>query len=290
MSVREEIDGDFIANSLRMDSYKGYYVLVEGNNDELFYSKFLNENEVQIEICHGKENILQAVQILDENNANKKYIGLVDKDYDFLKDSPVESNNLIRTDYHDIETICISSKAFEDFSKEYCKEEKVDKICNEVSKSLKEHILELARPIAGIRILSIKNNYTIKFKPSGKETKELDYTKFICKDKFRFLGLNTLMSTLERYYNQGLPKSNEEIISELEALNLDEYEILDIVHGHDLSNIIVIGLKKTIGKSSLNKTKRDEVERALRLAYSKEEFTKTEIFRNLKAISSKILK
>ena len=84
MSIREEIDGDFMANSLRMNSFQGYSVLVEGENDELFYSKFLDEKKVQIEICHGKKNVLDAIKILDENNKNKKYIGIVDKDYDFL--------------------------------------------------------------------------------------------------------------------------------------------------------------------------------------------------------------
>lgn len=290
MDLRKEINGDFIANTVRMDSFNGYHVLVEGENDELFYSKFLDKNEVQIEICHGKKNVLEAVQILVGNGTTKKYIGLVDKDYDFLKENPFESEKLIRTDFHDVETMCISSKSFEDFSNEYCKPDKVANICSTKSKSLKEHIIELAKPIAGMRILSIKNNYTLKFKPSGKETKELDYTKFICKDKYDFLGPESLLKTLERYYNQGLPKSNEELIHELESLDLNEYEILDIVHGHDLANIIVVGLKKSIGKASLYNTKRDEVERALRLSYSREDFSKTNIYNNLNAISGKIIK
>lgn len=290
MSLKQEINGDFVANTVRMDSFKGYYVLVEGENDELFYSKFLDESEVQIEICHGKNNVLEAIQILDKNVSNKKYVGIVDKDYDFLDEKPFTSNNLVRTDYHDIETMCISSAAFEDFSKEYFKSEKVENFCSKKSKSIKEHLLELARPIAELRILSIKNNYTLKFKPSGKETKELEYTKFVCKDKYDFLGIENLLQTIKRFHNQGLPKSNEELIQELDTLDLSKYEILDIVHGHDISNIIVVGLKKAIGKSSLNKTKRDEVERALRLSYSREEFAKTQIFRSLISISDTLIK
>src|SRR5699024_8119119 len=121
-------------------------------------------------------------------------------------------------------------------------------------------------------------------------TNELKYTKFICKDSYDFLGTEKLLETIKRYYNQNLPKTNEEIIKELETLDLSKYEILDIVHGHDLSNIIVIGLKKVIGKSSLNNTKRDEVERALRLSYSREEFAKTQIYRKLMLISDALIK
>lgn len=290
MSLKNEINGDFIANSVRMDSFSGYYVLVEGENDELFYSKFLDKSEVQIEICHGKKNVLDTIQILEDNDAGKKYVAIVDKDYDFLLEKPFESNNLIRTDYHDIETMCISSKTFEDFSREYFKSEKVENLCSKKTKNLKEHLLELARPIAELRILSIKKNYTLKFKPSGKETKELDYTKFICKENYDFLGNDRLLQAIERFHNQRLPKSNEELIHELESLDLTKYEILDIVHGHDLSNIIVVGLKKSIGKSSLNKKKRDDVERALRLSYSREEFAKTQIFKQLNAISNTLIK
>ena len=290
MSLKNEINGYFVANSVRMDSFGGYYVLVEGENDELFYSKFLDKSEVQIEICHGKDNVLEAIEILDKNGASKKYVGIVDKDYDFMVEKPVESKNLVKTDYHDIETMCISSTAFEDFSKEYFKSDKVENLCSKKTKSLKEHLLDLARPIAKLRILSIQNNYNLKFKPSGRETKELDYTKFICKDNYDFLGNDRLLQAIERFYNQGLPKSNEELIQELESLDLTKYEILDIVHGHDLSNIIVVGLKKSIGKSSLDTTKRDEVERALRLSYSREEFSKTQIFKKLNAISNTLIK
>lgn len=290
MSVREEIDGFFIANSIRMDSFDGYYVLVEGENDELFYSKFLNDEIVQIEICHGKDNVLEAIKILDKNKPKKKYIGLVDKDYDFITNDKIDSENLIRTDFHDIETMCISSDSFNHFSKEYFNSSKIEQLTSKRTKSIKEHLISLAIPLAQLRIVSLKNQYSIKFKPNGKETKQLDYTKFICKDSFSFLGNEQLIGAIERYYNQGLPKKNEEIIAEIESLDLSKYEILDICHGHDLTKIIVIAMKKALGKSSLTNTKQEEVERALRLAYNKEDFNQTNIKKQLDAISKDLIK
>ncbi len=289
MSIKEEIDGNFIANSIRMDSFNGYYILVEGQTDELFYSKFLNNEESNILICHGKENVIDAIHILDKSKTHVKYIAIVDKDYDFLDNNMPISNNLLRTDFHDVETMCIQSICFDDFSREYIKEEKVNEICISKSKTLREHIYEIALPIARARILSYKNNYSLKFKPVGNEKKELDYTKFICKNSYSFLGNTEMLNTLKIYYSQGLPKTIEEINKELEALNLKKFDILDIVHGHDLTNIIVIGIKKSIGKSSFSNIKREEVERALRLVYSKQEFIKTKLYENLSKLSPNVL-
>tara|TARA_R100000988_G_C3988182_1_gene161095 strand:+ start:398 stop:1270 length:873 start_codon:yes stop_codon:yes gene_type:complete len=290
MSLKEEIDGVFIANSIRMDSFNEYYILVEGENDELFYSKFLNENQTQIEICHGKDNVLNAIKILDNTKHGKKYIGLVDKDYDFLFDEIIESENLIRTDFHDIETMCISSESFDNFTKEYFNKSKTEKLKTKNSKSIKEHIIDLALPMAQIRIVNAINQYAIKFKPSGKETKPLDYSKFICKNSYDFLGFENLLEALKKYYNQGLPIKNEDLINQIKSLDLSKYEILDICHGHDLTKIIVIGMKKVIGKSNLSNTKQEEIERVLRLAYSKEDFDKTTVRRQIMTFSEGLLK
>ncbi|MDQ8141112.1 DUF4435 domain-containing protein [Chryseobacterium sp. CFS15] len=289
MSIREDIDGNFLANSIMMDSFFGYHILVEGQTDELFYSKFLSSEYTNIMICHGKEKVIEAVQILDRMKTSARYIAIIDKDYDFLDSNIIISNNLLRTDVHDVETMCIQSLCFDDFSREYIQKTKVNKIEDLKTRTLREHIFEIAIPIAKARILSLKNSYSLKFKPVGKEIKELDYTKFVCKNSFSFLGNVEMLNTLKLYFNQGLPKTIEDMEKEIESLNLENFNIHDVVHGHDLTNILVIGIKKSIGRSSFSNIKREDVERALRLAYSKEEFTKTQIYNHLLKLSPEIL-
>lgn len=290
MSLKEEIDGDFIANTIRMDDVEGYYVLVEGETDELFYSKFLNSELTQIEICHGKQNVLDAIKILDEANVQKKYFGIADKDYDFLDLNSFQSKNLIRTDYHDVETMCIASDSFENIVKEYFNNEKIKLLKQDSSKSIVDHILDIAKPIAELRVVSINHNYKLKFKPSGIQTKELDYTKFVCKDNFCFKGVESLLETIKKYYNQAVHIPNEELVEKINNTDLSNYEILDICHGHDITKIIVVGMKKAIGKSNLSNTKPDDIERAMRLTFSKEDFYKTDLKKNIESISMELIK
>jgi len=63
---------------------------------------------------------------------------------------------------------------------------------------------------------------------------------------------------------------------------------LDLVHGHDLVKIFVIGLAKKIGKAKCSKTSADEVERALRLSYSHADFVKTKLYSKLLESEKKI--
>lgn len=289
MSLKNEITGEIIANSLCMDTYDEFYVLVEGETDELFYSKFLDNTKCTIEICQGKQNVIDAISILNNRNKRIKYFGIIDKDYEFLI-STQEVDNIIKTDYHSVETMCLKSSSFENLVKEYFDSNKIDKLNTNGDFNLVEHILELTKQIAQIRMLSINEKYYFQFKPTGKQSKELDYTKFICKNTFSYLGLDNLLDTVKKYHNQGVHLSNKDLISKIKELDSDKYEILDICHGHDISRVIVVGMKKAIGKNSLVNTNVDEIERAMRLTYSREDFYKTEIKKKIEIISKELIK
>ena len=289
MSIKEEINGEIIANSLCLDPLPEYYVLVEGETDELFYSKFLNDDKCLIEICHGKQNVLDAISILDARNKKVNYLGLVDKDYDFINKSTY-SSNIIKTDAHSVETMCVSSESFNNVINEYFDSEKIEKIEKKTSLPLVSHLLNLAKEIAGIRIISQIDGYNFQFKPSETKPKELEYAKFICKENFTFLGLDTLLESIKRYYNQAVGITNNELSEKIEQLDLDQYELLNLCHGHDLSRIIVVGLKKAIGKNATKTASIGEIERALRLAYTKDEFYQTDIKKQIDAISLGLVK
>lgn len=285
----DEIDGEIIANSLCLDPLDGYYVLVEGESDELFYSKFLDSDNCNIEICHGKQNILDAIKILDLRKKNVKYVGLVDKDYEFLIEE-IKSDNLISTDSHSLETMCVTSRSFNNVMNEYFDSKKVKDLESRMAVTIVEHILGLALEIAHIRIISQKDKYFFRFKPSKEKPKELDYSKFICKNKFEFLGVDSLLDTIRRYYNQAVDLENTELKMKISNLNLGNYDVRDLCHGHDISRIISLGLKKAIGKNSTKDASVEEIERSLRLAYSREDFYSSGIKRKLDNISLNLVK
>lgn len=288
MCLQEEITPEIIANTICQDVYDGFYILVEGESDDLFYSKFLNSNVTQIEICHGKENVIEAISIISERQIKKDVsIALVDKDFDFLNSNQIHSN-IIQTDFHDIEMMCLKSASFMNFSKEYFSSRKLKAIIGNAS--IKEYLLEMILPISKLRIISILEGLSLAFKASKNKERELDFSKFICKRKFIYKGDEYLLNAIKRYYNQATGLNNVEIIKKMQNLEIDKYNEYDMCHGHDLTRAIAIGLKQKIGRNSLTGVTVLEIERAMRLAYSIDDFNKTKMKAKLDSVDKRIVK
>jgi len=289
MCLQEEITPEIIANSIYQDSFKGYYILVEGESDNLFYSKFLNDNESQIEICHGKENVIEAISIINERQKKRDVsIAIIDKDYDFLDDSLSYPNNVIQTDFHDIEMMCLNSDSFLDFSKEYFSDKKMNSLIG--NGCIRNYLLNIIKPISKLRIINKNENLSLAFKTSKVRKKELSYTKFICKDHLVFKGYEDLLNTVKKYYNQATNLDNEQMIIKLQDLDINGYDAYDICHGHDLTRVIAIGMKKRIGKSKLSSVSIDEIERVMRLSYTLLDFNNTKMKAKLDEINAKLVK
>ena len=293
MAMIDEIDAQFIANSIIIDTFDGYYVLVEGDTDELFFSKVLDESVCQIEICHGKKNVIDALNIVNSHLSKKpKTIGIVDKDFDFLIiPNPAYPNNLLSTDYHDVEMMCFASKSFQYFANEYFSSLKVKNLLADLKiNTLEDHILSLTHPISYLRIVSLQNNLNLAFKETNVKTRELDFKKFICKDKFTFKGDDALIETIRTYYNQGVKIEAEYLQSKIKELDLSKFSLLDICKGHDFTKILLIGISKRIGKTNMNSVSTEEIERSLRLSYTILDFQKTELKKKLDLINKTIVK
>ncbi len=291
MSLKDEITPDIIANTICQDIYDGFYILVEGDTDELFFSKFLNPDKSQIEICHGKENVVEAINIINQRNNRKtpKTIAIIDKDYDFL-DNVTYPNNVIQTDFHDVEMMCLKSDSFDNVAKEYFSKKKIEKLKQEQIECIRSYFLNIIKPISELRILSKKEKLNLSFKATEERPKELKFEKFVCKDNFVFKGYDDLINAVKTYYNQATFLNNEDLIEKIKKLDLDKYDAFDICHGHDLSRVIQIGLKKKIGKNKLINVTVDEIERALRLAYSLADFSKTDLKKKVDSINQELVK
>lgn len=289
MCLQNEITPEIIANSIYQDTFNGYFILVEGESDNLFYSKFFDDNESQIEICHGKENVIDAIAIINERQKKREVsIAIIDKDYDFLDADLSYPDNVIQTDFHDIEMMCLNSDSFIDFSKEYFSNKKLNTLIG--NGCLRNYLLDIIKPISKLRIINKKENLSLAFKTSKDRKNELEFNKFICRNNFVYKGDESLLDAVKRYYNQALHLENAQMIVKLRDLDIDEYNAYDICHGHDLTRAIFVGMKKRIGKNKLSTVSVDEIERAMRLSYTLIDFNKTEIKKKLDQIDIAIVK
>lgn len=92
-----------------------YYLIVEGESDVKFFNKFLNNSvckaiSISDKSDSNKEEVINLIK--DFNNKKQKgYIGIVDADFDNIlerTDLPLPEN-IIMTDYHDIEMVILES-------------------------------------------------------------------------------------------------------------------------------------------------------------------------------------
>ncbi len=217
MGVKSEITLEHIANTICMDkSYGGCYVLLEGESDELLFSKFTVKENCDFEILDGKENVLNLVEILNSRNF-ERVIAIVDKDYDWFENNLEKyPQNVLVADNHDIEIMCFSSESFNHVIKEFCSITKIKSLGTEFD--LRKHLIELSKPIAYLRLHNKKANLGLYFKPNAERENELDYAKFICKNDFVYKGDDSLITTVKRYYSQAQHLDNEEIKKHLDDL------------------------------------------------------------------------
>ncbi len=137
--MRDFLTDDREANQIRLrrSSFSGTFLLVEGSSDNVFYQRFIDKIACQIVIMVGKIRVIGVLDILERVSFHG-VLGIVDADFDRLKDSVDESVNLLRTDTHDLETMLIDSPALDKVVAEFGSEEKIAKLKLDVRISLVE--------------------------------------------------------------------------------------------------------------------------------------------------------
>ena len=79
-------------------------VIVEGRADQLLYTTILDVTKCLVITAFGKNNAIQALQILVADNT-AGVMGLVDDDFDSLEGRNLRSANLTVSDVHDLESL-----------------------------------------------------------------------------------------------------------------------------------------------------------------------------------------
>lgn len=271
-----------IANAILLDNtYKGLYVLVEGNKDCKLFSKFFNLEALRVRTTFGCKKMMEVFDILNSRGFNRK-IGIIDRDfYDVLGNEP-EIENIFITDYHDIEVMIIMTKAFEDVLRIFTIQEKVEEFEKKHGKTIREIIFELSDNIGYLKLVEKTNSFGLVFKPKQPEGNQIKYCDFIS-DKLEFKGDKELIKSIVNYSRNKTSKSLDEAVisKKLSEIKKTKVDSLQLSNGHDLSNIVFIFLKKTVRSTNKMLFDNNSVEDSLILAYDFEDFKNTELYKKL---------
>lgn len=265
--MKKQLNGEMIANEVRMlrpSKKTKSFLLVEGIDDDKFFSKFVSPMHCEIIVTHGKEYALAAIASLNRTST-KGTICIIDSDFINIYNFMEIIQNVLTTDTHDIETLIIKSSAFETVLKEHASHEKITK--SQVN--VRDSLIECALFIGYFRYYSFINNLHLDFK-------DLPYEKLIDKKTLLLNSTQLIDSVLKKsqIHNLDAKKIHADIIA-LSKLYICPWQLCN---GHDLVSILSLGLRRLFGSAQAVSVERALLEKDLRLAYDKTLFVRTKLY------------
>lgn len=285
--MTESITPERIANAILMTgSSEKYYLLTEGAKDTALFGKFINKDAIVIKTAFGCTKLRKCIKILKDKGFSR-YLGIIDSDFHRILNTAPDEDNLFIVDYHDIEVMMVKSRALDYIVKTTGCSEKLEKFEKDKGDSFLNLLLNSAKNIGYLRLANNINGLGLKFKPEKPEGKQIPYKDFI-NDDLSVKENDTMISRIMDYSrakSSNLKDINEIRMKYQEVLE-KEFDIYQLVNGHDITNILsLFFLKNMKCKNNLVAT-HNTIADSLILAYDISEFKKTDIYNDLKSWST----
>lgn len=250
------------------------FLLIEGSTDERVYQHFIAKDRCQIIIAHSKENVINALAILEKDNF-LGVLAIVDADFMVLEEKRPSSQNLLLTDMHDLELMMINSLALEKVIVELGSTDKISQFEETYKKDIRSLLIECTMPIGYLRWVSLRENLSLKFEG-------LRFERFIDKEKLTIDTIELIRIVQSHTSNnRGSYKpllKDDELHAKIQQLSCDSHNPWHVCCGHDIVNILSVGLRKAIGSNNSKGVESDQVEMCLRLAYEWSYFCQTQLY------------
>ena len=231
------------------------YLIVEGQSDKCFWEHLhqggLKKRLVRVaskKQCSGNKEYVKKVIAIMNNRQKGNVIGIIDLDYDFIKNTIESMDNLYYYKYIDLENILIKSSAFSE----------VNTLISSSGKKLeddklKDALYKKAYILGILRLLNDVEGYNFCFEG-------IDYKKLINDSNENFLEY--FMSKMN------LNKTEKEAVrSKINTLLKEKYPEEYVCNGHDLLNILSELTKKTISTDNPIKYTEEILKNMLILGY-----------------------
>jgi Protein of unknown function (DUF4435) len=275
----EFLTPDRVANTIRLQraTFTGSFLLLEGSTDEKFYARFSDLLKCKLTVVSGKPSskilVIQVLAILDRDNF-QGVLGIVDADFDRLEQTPERSLNLILTDTHDLETIIIQSPALDKVLAEFGSEQKVKAFDRDIRTTL----IETSLSIGYLRWVSQLDKLNLTFE-------DIEFKKFINDRTLKLTEIDLIKTIQNKSQNkpQYIAVKAEDLKERINSRKSNNYDPWQVCCGHDMVEVLSLGLQKAIGTYNSNEVKPELLERNLRLAYEEAYFLNTQIYTSVVA-------
>lgn len=252
-------------------------LLLEGDNDVKFFRRFTEDSQMPIIPAWGKENVLDAVGILESDGSVQGFLGIVDADFGHVDGSLPASRNVVVTDDHDVEMMIVKTKAFGAVLSEMGSKHKVDRFPTQ--HSIRYELMQKALFIGHLRHLSLTDDLNLRFEG-------LRYERFVDRDSLEIDVDEMIRRIFELTRNPelGAEETRDRLLELVEDAECDPYQICC---GHDYVAIFGIALRNALGSQSKEAAKPANLGIALRLAYDSSDFLQTKLYSDAKQWSKR---
>ncbi len=265
------ISSSDVANEMSMmrSVFKGTFLVVEGASDCRLYTKFIDKQNVSIIIAHSKTTVMQAVNEVVRKRGDEAVVGFVDRDIDSLLGKQCKPP-IFQTDKRDMEATILSTTALDDVLAEYGDPAKIKKFTQEYG-PISDTVAKAAATIGLLMYISYRKGMNLSFK-------DLEHERFVLRDGLK-VDHSKLVTTV---FANSIPQrySRPVITEQLRSLCEEWGASWDIARGHDAVSILRLGLKNIFGSYNCRNLTDNELGGALRLAYSRDYFESSELYKN----------
>ena len=247
--------------------HAGAFLVVEGASDMRFWWQ---RKHVGCELVdgEGKSNVVGSIQRLDARGF-VGVLGVVDDDYDSLMGMDTGSDNVVRTDAHDLECLLCRSGALEAVLAEFGVPLKIRRFGEDNSVDVRTGLVDRALIFGRLRWAAVRHNLAI-------DSAAIRVQRFVDIDTWQVDS-----AALIRVVTASDFLDDEGMIAKRIA-QLPPADSWRVVHGHDMVEILRRGLMRILGDITRSVGPK-QITQVLRAGMSTEEFQATTLCADIRS-------
>ena len=247
--------------------HKGSILVVEGGDDRRFFERYVDSNDCFVVSAGGKAHVIDLIETL-KREGYRGLVGVVDGDFDRIEGRACQNSNVVMLDSCDLEAMLVRSGALERILGEIGSRDKMAAF----GRDIRLVLTEAAVPIGCLRLYSERVELGLRFG-------NMRYRD--CVDA-RTLVVD-IWSLIQVVKNQSQRPDivQDDLVREMQHIAQSIADPWLVCIGDDLVSVLAIGLTRAIGNMSRTDVSLEYLYRALRLAYERADFDKSQVCADL---------
>ena len=274
-------------NSARMTGL--LYMYVEGASDERFWNKFIDTNNVRLQVCHGCKNLNNIVEE-HINQGVMNFIAVTDSDFNVILGTIPNKTNLFITDDHDVEMMMYhSNRSFKELVNAIDRGNKIENYIDNGHDLLNE-TMQITDDIGYCKLASIKNGMDLEFSKEDEKKHEIarpNYEDALDGKTGRYLGLDRIIGKVYGF-TCSCGKKPPKVKVILEKTNIEkanQYDTWQLSNGHDVSYLLSFLIRRRCKHRNLH-LDHEFIDSVLYAAYKYDDFKQTKLYAAMKRWSA----